>query len=64
VNNVLVHRPAETGSYLSTNSECVRVILVPAAYVITVIGTVFVSSSLGKIHAFWQIEHDFKYSED
>jgi len=48
VNGVLVLRPSETGSRLSTNGECLAVILVPADYVITVIGTVHFSSWLHK----------------
>jgi len=35
-----VLHPADTGSHLSTNGKCLAVILVPAAYVITVIGTI------------------------
>jgi len=64
VNDVPVLHPAKTGSHLSTNDECLAVILVPATNVITVIGTVHFILALGctygclkygKIHAFWQI---------
>jgi len=34
-----VLHPAETASHLSTNGECLAIMFVPAAYMITVIGT-------------------------
>jgi len=59
---MLVLRSAERLSYLLSNGKCLAVILVPAVYVVTVIGTVHFSSWLhkqllkfGKIHAFWQV---------
>jgi len=47
MNGVPILSSAETGSYLSIN-EFLTVILVSAAYVITVIGTVHLSSWLHK----------------
>jgi len=65
VNSVLVLRPAETGSHLSTNGECLAVIFVSAAYAITVTCTVHFGLwlhewllKLDKIHTLCQIKRN------